>query len=365
MEPTTEPAPANEPLATPLLAAHRALGGRIVPFAGWSMPLDYGSILEESRAVRETAGLFDVSHMGRFFLHGPEVGAALDRALGGRIEDLPVEMARYTLILDEGGGILDDLLVYRLGEDDWMLVVNAANRERDAAVLRERLAPLALDDRTRDGGGILALQGPESPRLVAAVAPGAEDLPFLGLGRFDAPWGPLLVARTGYTGERGYELFPTAAQLVPLWERLLELGARPVGLGARDVLRLEAAMPLYGHEIHEGVDPREAGLGFAIRGWKERDFVGGDALRAAGPPRRELVGLTAEKRVPRQGYPVLAGDRVVGEVCSGAWSAALDRPIATALVERGVDGPLAVDLRGKPLPVERVPLPFVPHRSRD
>ncbi len=356
-------------LHTPLRDAHAALGAKLVPFAGWEMPLDYGSILEESRAVRSGAGLFDVSHMARFLFRGPQVAAELDRALGGCVTDQATDTARYTMILDERAGILDDLITYRTAEDEFFMVVNASGRARDFEVLTGRLGNTEASDLTEDGGGILALQGPEARRLLEALTPERGFCPrFLDLGYLPSEFGELFVARTGYTGEHGYEIFVTEEQIGPVWERLVALGARPVGLGARDVLRLEAALPLYGHEIHEAINPFDANLRFAIKGWKTRDFIGGDALRAlaaAGPPPRELIGLSAEKRVPREGYPVLCGDEVVGQVCSGVWSATLDRPIATAYVRTGLTGALQVDLRGKLLPVTRTPLPFVPHRSRD
>jgi len=352
-------------LRTSLHAAHAAAGAKLVPFAGWEMPLDYGSILGESRAVREGSGVFDVSHMARFRFRGPQAAAELDHALGGAILDQPVGKARYTMILAEDGGILDDLITYRTGDEEIFMVVNAANRERDWGLLTARLRETEAEDLTLDGGGILALQGPDAPRVLAALA-GVEQVPgFLDLAWLPSSHGELFVAGTGYTGEKGYEIFATAAQMVPVWEALMAAGVAPVGLGARDVLRLEAALPLYGHEIHEGVTPFEAGLRFAVKGWKTREFIGGEALRALPEPGRELVGLTADKRVPREGYPVLCGGEQVGVVCSGVWSATLEKPIATAYLKKGIDGPLAVDVRGKELPVERVPLPFVPHRSRD
>jgi aminomethyltransferase len=356
-------------LRTPLRDAHAALGAKLVPFAGWDMPLDYGSILEESRAVRTGAGIFDVSHMARFLFRGPDVAAELDRALGGCVTDQAVDTARYTMILDENAGILDDLITYRTAEDEYFMVVNASGRARDFEILTSRLGNTEASDLTEDGGGILALQGPDARRILEALSPDRGFCPrFLDLGYLASDFGELFIARTGYTGEHGYEIFVTPEQIEPVWTRLLALGARPVGLGARDVLRLEAALPLYGHEIHEQINPFDANLRFAIKGWKTRAFVGGDALRtlaAAGPPPRELIGLTAEKRVPREGYPVLCAGAVVGQVCSGVWSATLDRPIATAYVRAGTAGPLTVDARGKEIPVERTALPFVPHRSRD
>ena len=352
-------------LSTPLLANHEQLGAKLVPFAGWRMPLDYGSILGESRAVRTTAGIFDVSHMARFLFRGDDVAEQLDRALGGAIIDQPVGKARYTMILQEDGGIMDDLITYRTAEDEIFMVVNASNRERDWDILMERLPELECSDLTEDGGGILAIQGPESKRLLAELS-GSDDFcpEFLDLGQLDSPFGELFIARTGYTGEHGYEIFVTAEQIVPVWEKLIELGAAPVGLGSRDVLRLEAALALYGHEIHEGVTPFDAGLRFAVKGWKTRDFIGGDALRAIENVERELIGFTAEKRVPREGYKVFCDGEEVGVICSGVYSATLEKPIATAMVKKGCDGAFSVDYRGKQLPVERAATPFVAHRSR-
>jgi len=361
--------PTTALLQTPLLQNHLDLGAKMVPFAGWSMPLDYGSILEESKVVRTNAGIFDVGHMARFRFRGENVAQELDAALGGRVEDQPVGVARYTMLLQEDGGILDDLITYRISKNEFFMVVNASNRDRDADILRQRISTTSFEDETEDGGGILALQGPDSLAMLQNLT-GQKDLtlPFLGLAFPDSPFGPLFVARTGYTGEHGYEIFVTAAQAVPVWKKLLELGARPVGLGARDVLRLEAALPLYGHEIHEGVTPFEAGLRFGVRGWKTRDFVGAKALRRLhkeGATQRRMVGFSAEKRVPREGYPVLCKGKEVGVVCSGVWSASLNRPIATAFLQHGVDGPLAVSARGKEFTVQITDLPFVPHRSRN
>ncbi len=353
-------------LRTPLHGRHAALGAKLVPFAGWEMPLQYDSILGESRAVRAGAGVFDVSHMARFWFRGPQVAAELDAALGGCVTDQPLGKARYTMLLQEDGGILDDLITYRTGEEAYFIVVNASNRARDWQTLVSRLAQTDCQDITEDGGGILALQGPQSWEILRQLTGQADLAPgFLDLAWPDSPFGPLFIARTGYTGEHGYEIFVDSVQAGPVWDRLLELGVAPVGLGARDVLRLEAALPLYGHEIHEGITPFDAGLRFAVRGWKTRDFIGAEALRALGEPSRELVGLTAEKRVPREGYPVLADDEQVGEVCSGVYSATLDGPIATAYLRKGCAGPFTASARGKEFPVTRVDLPFVPHRSRD
>lgn len=353
-------------LQTPLASNHEGLGAKMVPFAGWRMPLDYGSILGESRAVRATAGLFDVSHMARFLFRGPHAAAELDAALGGAILDQPVGKARYTMILQDDGGIMDDLITYRTDEDEIFMVVNAANRHRDWEILTSRLDQTECCDLTEDGGGILAIQGPHAHKMLEELSGGSSDFcpAFLDLASIPSPWGNLFIARTGYTGEHGYEIFVTAEQIVPVWEKLLEIGAAPVGLGSRDVLRLEACLALYGHEIHEKITPLDAGLRFAIKGWKTREFIGGDALRAMEEPTIELAGFTAEKRVPREGYAIFCDGEEVGEICSGVYSATLDHPIATGYIKKGVDGAFTVDYRGKQLPVERSAMPFVAHNSR-
>jgi aminomethyltransferase len=353
-------------LSTPLHQQHIDLGGKIVPFAGWSMPVDYGSILSEAKAVREGAGVFDVSHMARFVFRGDDVAEKLDYALGGCVTDQAIGMARYTMLLQDDAGILDDLLTYRLADDEFMLVVNAANRERDWDLLTERLTDIECSDLTEDGGGILALQGPESLDVLRKLSGDENFAPdFLALGEIETDFGTLFFARTGYTGEHGYELFPSAEQIVPLWIALMSLSVTPVGLGSRDILRLEAALPLYGHEIHEKITPFDAKLRFGVRGWKTRDFIGGDALRALPETDVHLIGLSCEKRIPREGYNVMCDGEVVGTICSGAMSVVLDHPIATAYVPKNIDGEFSIDFRGKPLAANCVALPFVPHRSRD
>lgn len=353
-------------LPTSLHQQHVDLGGKMVPFAGWSMPVDYGSILNEAKAVREGSGVFDVSHMARFVFRGDNVATKLDYALGGCITDQPVGVARYTMLLQDDAGILDDLLTYRLADDEFMLVVNASNRERDWDLLAERLDGVECSDLTEDGGGILALQGPESLNVLRKLSGDDNFAPaFLVLGEIETDFGTLFFARTGYTGEHGYELFPSAEQIVPLWMSLMSLDVTPVGLGSRDILRLEAALPLYGHEIHESITPFDASLRFGVRGWKTRDFIGGDALRALPEPDKHLIGFTCEKRIPREGYNVLCDGEIVGTICSGAMSVVLGKPIATAYVPKNVDGDFSIDFRGKPHAATCVDLPFVPHRSRD
>lgn len=362
------PIKTKELLSTPLQDLHAKAGARLVPFAGWSMPVDYGSILNEAKAVRENCGVFDVSHMARFVFRDENIAEKLDYALGGSITDQPTGTARYTMLLNDNGGIIDDLLTYRLSEDEFMLVVNASNRARDWECLTKRITNTACSDITEDGGGILALQGPNSLKILRQLSNNDSLAPdFLAVCDIETPYGNLLIARTGYTGEHGYELFPTAEQIIPLWEFLIGLGVTPVGLGSRDILRLEAALPLYGHEIDEGITPFEANLRFGVRGWKTRNFIGGEALRQIKDVSRQIIGLTCEKRIPREGYPVLCNGKVIGKVCSGAMSVVLNQPIATALVSSSIplDANFSIDFRGKTLKASYQKLPFVPHRSRD
>ncbi|WP_062205678.1 glycine cleavage system aminomethyltransferase GcvT [Streptomyces sp. NBRC 109706] len=360
---------------TALDAVHRALGATMTDFAGWSMPLRYGSERAEHEAVRTAAGLFDLSHMGEITVLGEDAGALLDFALVGRLSALKVGRARYTMICAENGGILDDLIVYRLAEAEFLVVANAGNAERVLTALTERAAGFAAEVRDdRDAYALLAVQGPAAAgvlaRLTDADLPGLRyyaGLPGTVAGR------PALIARTGYTGEDGFELFVAPADAAPLWAALTEAGAAeglvPCGLACRDTLRLEAGMPLYGHELTERTTPFDAGLGRVVKFDKPGDFVGRAALeraaeRAASAPPRVLVGLVAaERRVPRAGYPVVdAAGSVIGEVTSGAPSPTLGRPVAMAYVdathaEPGTAG-VAVDIRGKAAPHEVVALPF-------
>ncbi|MFI9205485.1 glycine cleavage system aminomethyltransferase GcvT [Streptomyces sp. NPDC053048] len=362
------------PRRTALDALHRALGATMTDFAGWDMPLRYGSERDEHLAVRTRAGLFDLSHMGEITLTGPQAGQALDHALVGNLSALAVGRARYTMICEAGGGILDDLIVYRLGEDEYMVVANASNAQVVLDALTERAAgfeTVVRDD--RENYALIAVQGPASPGILKSVTDADLD----GLKYYAGLPGtvagvPALIARTGYTGEDGFELFVAPGDAEKLWQALTEAGADaglvPCGLSCRDTLRLEAGMPLYGHELTTGTTPFDAGLGRVVKFDKEGDFVGRAALEAAAEraesaPPRKLVGLVATgRRVPRAGYPVTAGGTVVGEVTSGAPSPTLGKPIAIAYVDAahaapGTEG-VCVDIRGSHEPYEVVALPF-------
>ncbi|MEW2218386.1 glycine cleavage system aminomethyltransferase GcvT [Streptomyces sp. NPDC006990] len=362
---------------TALDATHRALGATMTDFAGWDMPLRYGSEREEHLAVRSTAGLFDLSHMGEITLTGPQAAELLDHALVGNLSKLAVGRARYTMICDEDGGILDDLIVYRLDDQEYLVVANAANAQTvlDALVARQDGFGAEVRD-DRDGYALIAVQGPAAAGILKQLTGFDVDGLRYYAGERDMVAGKsALIARTGYTGEDGFELFVSPGDAVAVWEALTEAGREagltPCGLSCRDTLRLEAGMPLYGHELSTALTPFDAGLGRIVKFEKtsnEGRFVGRDALaaaaeKAATAPPRKLVGLVSEgRRVPRAGYPVVADGAVVGEVTSGAPSPTLGKPIAMAYVdaahaEPGTEG-VAVDIRGSHEPYEVVALPF-------
>jgi aminomethyltransferase len=343
-------------------------------FAGWDMPLRYGSERDEHLAVRTKAGLFDLSHMGEITVTGPEAAALLNHALVGNIATVGVGRARYTMICQEDGGILDDLIVYRLADDEYMVVANASNAQVVLDALTGRAAGFdaaVRDD--RDAYALIAVQGPESSGILKSVTDADLD----GLKYYAGLPGtvagvPALIARTGYTGEDGFELFVAPADAEKVWQALTDAGTPaglvPCGLSCRDTLRLEAGMPLYGHELTTSLTPFDAGLGRVVKFEKDGDFVGREALaeaaeRAASKPPRVLVGLIAEgRRVPRAGYPVVAGGQVIGEVTSGAPSPTLGKPIAMAYVDAAHAAPgtagVGVDIRGSHEPYEVVALPF-------
>jgi aminomethyltransferase len=369
----------NSPLAkTPLHDWHAAHGGRLVDFAGWSMPVHYGSIVAEHQATRKAAGLFDVSHMGRFRFAGPGGGDFLEGLLTRRVADMAVGQIRYGLVTNEAGGILDDVLVYRLadarGEPFHLLVVNASNRQKILNWVRFRLADrddVLLNDVTRETA-MIAVQGPLALRLAQPlVAPDLAGIKYYHGVQTEVAGQPAIVSRTGYTGEDGFELTVPSETAVGIWEKLLaaDLGqsVMAAGLGARDTLRLEAAMPLYGHELSEEINPLEAGLGFAVN-LEHRMFPGRDALAKIkqSPRSRVRAGLELSgKRVPREHFPILHGSEAarsqVGEVTSGTFSPTLERPIAMGYVHPELAEPgteLLVDIRGQAEPACVVHLPF-------
>jgi aminomethyltransferase len=355
---------------TPLHDYYAGMPGvKLVDFGGWDMPVQFqDGILAEHKAVREAAGVFDVSHMGEVSIKGPDAGAFLDSLVTNRIAGAVTGRCLYTPMCRDNGGCIDDLLVYVLGDEDYLLVVNAANTEKDFAWISRKLADSNFRARAVDVSSqwaLLALQGPESESILTGLAdnfiPG--DLEYyhhagvVKVAGFDA-----LVSRTGYTGEDGFELYCRPEDAVGLWQSMENAGAAPCGLGARDVLRLEARLPLYGHELRDDITPLEAGLGMFVKFDKE-DFVGRNALAAQkeeGIPRR-LYGLEMiDAGVPREGYSVYAADRL-GFVTSGGPSPVRDGFIALALLKRGavsVDDEVDVEIRGKKKRAKVVKTPF-------
>lgn len=348
---------------TPLHARHLAAGGRLVDFAGWEMPLQYTSVRAEEVAVRERAGLFDVSHMGRFEVHGDGAGEFLQGLVTNDLSRLQEGEAQYNLLCDERAGVLDDLVVYR-GEP-WRVVVNAANLESDKAWLCEH-APegVRVEDRSRDLA-LVALQGPESQALLPAQGVDLDRLGFFGWTVGTVAGVPeVLVSRSGYTGEDGFELFVPSERVEQVWDALVEAGATPAGLAARDVLRLEAGLRLHGNDMGPGVNPYEAGLGWVVK-LRKGDFIGREALaeiRQQGPTRK-LVGVRGEGRtIPRHGETVVdRTDVALGAVTSGTWSYWLKEGIGMALLDRPAipeDGRIQVMQRGQPAAAAVAALPF-------
>ena len=368
----TDGEPSGGPIthATPLAARHVDLGARMIDFAGWSMPVQYSSILDEHRAVRERVGLFDLSHMGELLIEGPDAATALAAAIVSDPRSLAVGRAQYSMICAPDGGVMDDLIVYRTGDDAFMVVANASNAAVVSDAFAERFLGrrAVLDDHTL-ATGLVALQGPAS----AAVLGPLTDIDLAGVRYYGIAEGhvagiPAQVARTGYTGEDGFEVFVDWGRTGEIWDALIgpvgDAGGLPIGLGARDTLRLEAGMPLYGNELDLTTTPFDAGLGRVVKLQKDIDFVGRAALEriAADGPRRRLVGLIVEGRgIARHGYPVHAGERATGVVTSGTQSPTLGVPIAMASIapaDGEVDTILDVQIRDARVPARVVPLPF-------
>lgn len=359
--------------ASPLLAEHRALGAHFTDFAGWQMPLKYGSELDEHRAVRSTAGLFDLSHMGEIFIEGAQAGALLDHALVGEMSKVVVGRAKYSLLCDTAGGVIDDLVVYRLADDLFLVVANAANVAIVAAELDYRAKGFAavINDRSAEMA-LVAVQGPTSQQIVTRLLPSGqatrvESLKYYSSTPAKVAGVDVLLARTGYTGEDGFELYVPNDQARPLWQALLqtatEHGGTAAGLACRDTLRLEAGMALYGNELTRGTNPFEAGLGRVVK--LDKPFVGREALQQASekPIQRTLVGLAGNgRRAARAGYPVCdAGGEPVGVVTSGALSPTLGYPIALAYIDAALAEPgtdTHVDIRGTSAPFTIVRTPF-------
>jgi aminomethyltransferase len=363
-------------LQTPLFAEHERLKARIVPFGGWDMPLHYGSQIEEHHAVRRGAGIFDVSHMRVVDLEGPAAQGFLRSLLANDVARLQTRgKALYSCMLNPAGGVIDDLIVYLrdapAAPTRYRLVVNAGTADKDLAWMGERTEGLDVQITPRTDLAMIAAQGPQARARVAEVLPESLRVPAMALEPFfaaetgDSDAGDWFVARTGYTGEDGFELMLPATQAPALWRTLVEAGLTPCGLGARDTLRLEAGMNLYGQDMDETVGPLESGLAWTVAfDPAERDFVGRAILETqrGRPDLRRFVGLVMKGRGVLRGHQkVYAGDREVGEITSGGFSPTLERSIALARVAADAGAALAVDIRGRREPVSRVKTVFVRH----
>jgi aminomethyltransferase len=340
-------------LRTPLYDRHVAAGARMVPFAGWEMPVQYEGVIAEHRAVREDCGVFDVSHMGEIEVEGPRAHDLLQSLLSNDLDRIEVGGAQYTLLTNERGGIVDDLIAYRLEPGRYLLVVNAANREADYEWIKEREIRGSDVRDVSDEFGLLAVQGPRSLERL-----GLDEAPAFTFAMGEVDGVEVMVNRTGYTGEQGVELMVMAEDAAALWDAVLARAATPAGLGARDTLRLEVCYPLHGNDIGPDTDAVSAGLGWVCR--LEKEFTGAQELRrvkSEGPARRLVPFVMTEGGIPRQGMAIAEG----GEVTSGSHSPMLDRGIGMGYVEKAHTQPgtsLTIDVRGRPRPAEVVSKPI-------
>jgi aminomethyltransferase len=340
------------------------MGAKMVPFGDWDMPLHYGSQIEEHHAVRRAAGMFDVSHMQVVDLAGERARDLLRHLLANDVAKLRTPgKALYSCMLNEHGGVIDDLIVYHLADDRFRTVVNAGTASKDVHWIRRHAGAFAVDVRPRDDLAMVAVQGPRARQLALPLLPEALRDRAEALKPFHAAWeGEWMAARTGYTGEDGFEIMLPASEAPGLWQALADAGVSPCGLGARDTLRLEAGMNLYGQDMDEAVTPLASGLSWTVAMADQRDFIGREALQsqkaAGGIPR--FVGVVLEGRgVLRSHQKLFDGEREVGEITSGGFSPTLERSIGMARVAADAGDSLQVDIRGKKLPLRRVKMPFV------
>lgn len=354
-------------LKTPLYEAHLKAGGKMVPFAGYMLPVQYAAgVIKEHRAVREAAGMFDVSHMGEIVCEGEKALEDLQLLLTNDFSNMTDGQARYSPMCNEHGGTVDDLIVYKERDGRYLIVVNAANREKDYRWMKEHASGAVFTD-VSDEFAQIALQGPQAMSILAKIA-GEESIPkkyYHGVFGAEAAGIPCMISRTGYTGEEGVEIYLAADKAVEMWETILENGKDegliPCGLGARDTLRMEAAMPLYGHEMDEDITPLETGLGFAVKMNKD-DFIGKKALEKKGDPRIKRAGLRVTGRgIIREGQDVYRDGKVIGKTTSGTHCPYLGYPAAMALIEKDAaktGDKVEADVRGRMVEAEIVPLPF-------
>ena len=356
----------------PLRQKHANLGASFTDFGGWEMPVRYSSDLAEHEAVRTKAGLFDISHMGEIFIEGKDAAGFLDYALVGAASEIAVGRAKYSLICNEAGGIIDDLIVYRLSETSYLVVANASNKDVVFGAFQKRVAGFDTEVRDEsDSWVLLAIQGPKSVEILGSITPAPlSDLKYYAISEAKIATVDCLLARTGYTGEDGFEIYIPVASAEQVFDALMAAGSKfdlmPTGLACRDTLRLEAGMPLYGHEMTENVNPYQAGFGKVVRLDKPGDFVGKSALTklSESKPSKVLVGLAGEgKRAARADYEVFSegSEASMGVITSGALSPTLGYPVAMAMVGADfaeIGTSVSVDIRGTKTPYKVVKLPF-------
>lgn len=356
-------------LKTPLYDAHVKAGGKIVPFAGYLLPVQYGTgVITEHMAVREKAGLFDVSHMGEVLCHGKDALANLQKLLTNDFTNMVDGQARYSLMCNENGGTVDDLIVYKRGDNDYFIVVNAANKDKDYQwMLDHQFGEVTFTDASSQYGQI-ALQGPKAMEILKKLT-AEENIPkkyYHAVFDTEVAGIPCIISKTGYTGEDGVELYLASENTEKMWDALLEVGKDegliPCGLGARDTLRMEAAMPLYGHEMDDEISPLETGLKFAVKMGKEEDFIGKKAMEERGEPKITRIGLKVTGRgIIREHQDIYIGEKKIGHTTSGTHCPFLGYPIAMALVDAGsveIGNKVEVDVRGRKVEAEVIALPF-------
>lgn len=360
---------------TPLYESHKKLGARIVPFAGYEMPVQYSGGLEETKATRSTCGLFDVSHMGQFSVRGKNHLAAVQSLVTNDLSKLKPGQAQYNMLCNEKGGVIDDLIVYRRSDAETFICVNAGNRAADYDWMKSRLAKDATLTDQSDETALIAVQGPNAEKIVAAISDAtlAKNLKYYYATEAKVFGLPCYLSRTGYTGEDGYELYVRASDAVTVWDKLLEAGKPhglvPCGLGSRDTLRLEMGYPLHGHELSTEITPLEAGLGWVVKLELPTEYVGQRALRElqAKGLKRKLTGFVVkDKRIARQGYEIVdSNGKRVGEITSGTMSPHVGAPVAMGFLDTTVTAPtLFAVIRNENVPMEIKPVPFVPRKIK-
>lgn len=352
----------SELLRTNLYDEHVKLGGKIVPFAGWEMPVQYTSVKDEALAVRNSVGVFDVSHMGEFFIEGKDAEAFADYLVTNDILNAPTGKAIYSPLCRENGTVVDDLIVYKIAPGRVMICVNASNIEKDFDWMKTKKTGFDCSfTNLSHVFSLLALQGPKAFETLKSFVNELPDLEYYSVFETSIGSHPVILARTGYTGEDGFEIFGHHQTIKDLWKNLMAVGVTPCGLAARDVLRLEVCYPLYGHELNDEVNPYDAGLGWTVKPQKIK-FIGKDTL-ASKPAKYKLVKLLLEKGIPREGYAVLnAKNEVIGQVTSGTMSVVLNKGICLARIQidkAPTDEVFSIDIRNKAYPAQLVKKPFV------